>query len=149
MIRMSIAAASQDGAIATLREGEVQVGEALEAVTTLVLTSTFRTGRFRRLGMKLAQMSSSHIVIESGRHLTQPPLDEVSAFPAGCDRFSYNSPPVSKVPNPASGIYSWLHGPTRLPILICEVQSYPHISRIRPMTLDLHDCGGREAGVCQ
>lgn len=90
MIRMSIAAVSQDGAVATLREGEVQVGEALEAVTTLVLTAKFPTGR---LGMKIVEMTPSYIVIESGRHLTQPPLNEVSAFPNGCGQFSYKFSP--------------------------------------------------------
>jgi hypothetical protein len=94
MIRITIAAIARDDATATLREGDIRVGEALEAVTSLVLASTFRTGRFSRIGMKFVQMSDSHIVIESGRHLTEPPLDEVSAFPAGCDRFSYEFIPA-------------------------------------------------------
>lgn len=88
MIRMTIAANLRDGAT-TLREGDARLGDTLEAVTTLVLTSTFPIGRLTRLDVKVNQLSENRIVMESRRHLTVPRLTEVNPFPSQPARFTY------------------------------------------------------------
>ena len=82
---MTIATAPKNEEGITLREGEVPLGAALEALTSLIAIPSF--GRFPQFG-KFVDLSDS-IIIEAKRHLPHPQLNKVNPFPCGSDRFTY------------------------------------------------------------
>jgi hypothetical protein len=86
MISMTIATAPRNGEALTLREGEISLGLALEALTSLVAFPSF--GRFPQSG-KFIDLSGAVVVVEARRHLPHVGLNEVNPFPPGSDRFTY------------------------------------------------------------